>query len=548
MKINKKNVFVSRNVQQVLTKDQLYGIKIISGPSIEGDKKFRVYGSYAYGSQAYPSDIDGTQTYEFCVNKKKGCSIGEVQKITVKILQETVKKIIETPNVYLGDIKIGVDTEITNAIIEIQSKAYKDTIDVQWYEYLEKKNMKDPGIGLNEEDKLTEDQVPQLLINKYTINYPSYEALLIWKKLHDEGIISKESYAEINKLIPGKLKGKEGMEIFFNYCEFIRQLMTLRWTGKEVIQGFKMIGDRKITILEAVESCIEKICDGIEKEKKNGRIICVNEKGIQVGFSELSHIIKIDMFAIANNKIWEYSNLFTLVYKDENKKKKLLSSCVKSNQDILKDDLKNASYAIRTNQKDSLKYPTEDLLILSHGRRIGGVGDEATRIFINSLLTDMLQYYFEVTSKFKKAMKYAKRMYVVALLKDNKDIGLKLANLFNSDINLLNNINSQVDLVQAVLSEHRDKAPIEILYNQLEEQKFRLSTILSMDLCHDAFYEIINKIVKGDMKLDEVIATLKEIKKCFSEIVDKHVKKYLKDQDLWPGPYFNPSQLEFVYG
>jgi hypothetical protein len=529
-----KFLFDSRNVKAVLSKQQIHGIKVISGPKVEdeGEKGFRVFGSYVYRGQPLPGDIDGTQVYEFGSNKKGGASQEEAVKETIIILKETVKKILNTKDSYLGDIKIGVDPEIERIIIYlidvINDYAFNEGpitefIDVtlvsegfvdelkkikkiaeQMREHLKK--TKQNVYPREKEDKLFEITIPQLLIHDYTVDYPKDYVSYIWNIAYQKNIISKEDHEEIKNLIPGKLKGKKGLTEFFTYCEFIRQLLILRWNRQEVLEGVKMIGNREISLYEAVDGSRSSYCPFGTFANGDGTCSAILDEKQKYTPSINDHIIKIDMFIVVSDKILEYSNVFTLLRKDEK----------------------------------------GELIPMSYGRR-WEPSEKGSHKLIRSLSIDMVQYYYETTDKYKKPMKYAKRMFVIALMTLDEKTGEKLVKLFRSDTNLLNYINGQIDLVIAMLTD-QENPPMDVLFNQLEEQKFKISTIMDFDIDQNAFYDVINNIVSNKLSKKDMIYALTKIKKHFSEIIGDNVKKYLKKEKLWPGPHFSKQYLAFVYG
>lgn len=479
-KLIKKNFSERRNIKKILTRDQIHAIQIISGPKNEDEEGFQIYGSINYKPQPYPSDVDGSQNYTFC--KKYPCTKNDSSKKVIPILRETVKNIMNSKKFFLGDIKIGVDTQIQNILFYIHDSIYPQSINKQWTTHFKNNKL------ISEHKKnINEYQIPQLLIHGYQVNYPSSSIMKLWQDAYDQGIISLESLNEIKKLIPSKIKGKQGINKFFLYCEFIRQLYLLRWTGKEVLLGTKMIGNREISLLGAIKSAIYN-------DSKTGK--------------SFDHLIKIDMFGPSSNgKLIEYSNLFSFLYKDS-----------KSNK----------------------------VLSLSHGSP-ATFSKGNTDTLIHDLSIDMAQYYNEVTDKFKKALKFAKRMFVISLLKKDVKVGIKLIKLFRSDINLLNYINSQIDTIIGVMTDNT-YPPMDTIYNQLDILKFDLSRIIELDINQEHFYDVINKIIKGNMLYSEIIDLLTKIKKEFSSIINDNTKSYLKQQKLWPGPYYKKDNLEFVYG
>jgi len=506
MKPIKKNVFKKREVNKVLTGDQIRGIEMITGPKIEDyESGYQIYGSYKYKSQQYPSDIDLSQIYEFFKNDKRGRTREEATNLIVKIIQETVRKISSTRDMYLGDVKIGIDKVIhEDIIVEQQDFVYEEIgIYKMWNDYLKKNKMKEET-DFKYYYYMREKAIPQLLINGYEINYPREKIIKLWKKVYDDGKISRDTYERIKEVVPTKLKGKSGIEKVFRYFEETRQALILRWTESEVMEGVKLVGNREITIHEAVNSAISIYCiNRFDGDRGTDGECSKNGTTIQV-----SHLIKIDMFAIVNGKIQEFSNTFSLRYRSKT----------------------------RPNQMTNLT--------LSFEEDFEGDKSEDTR---RSLLVDLTSYYYEISSKHKNMMKFAKREFVLAMLDDNKDIGVKLTKLFKSDINLLNYVYNQISVVVSIL-ETRDDAPIDVIMRQLEALKFEISRITDLNVNESAFYELIDKIIKGDMTKDSVIEVLKELKEHVLKKINKEVQKYLKSVNLYPGPYVDKKYVEFVYG
>jgi len=188
MDVIKKTIFESRNVNKVLSQKQIKAIEVITGPKTEDDDGYHVYGSTLYRAQNWPSDTDGIQNYTFC--KKYGCDRKSAEKMGVKIIQEIVTKIINGKGTYLGDIKIGVDTEIEDTIEEIQDITQDGNKKIlkQWNELLSKNkkeyelSKKINYIGNASHTKLDEAIIPQLLIHGYEVDYPYNDVLNIWKK------------------------------------------------------------------------------------------------------------------------------------------------------------------------------------------------------------------------------------------------------------------------------------------------------------------------------------------------------------------------------
>jgi hypothetical protein len=503
MQKSKPSVLQRRNVRRVLTKDQLRGIKLVTLQKSPDEDSVMIYGSQLYQAQSHPSDLDLTQIFTIC--KEFGCNANTARSKIAIIIKEIVLQILNSNFAFLGDLKIGVDTEIEKIIWKIQNEIYPKHISQQYLDFLKKKKKK-LTIRYSHE-KLDENEVPQLLVNNQTVNYPKNDILKLWKNAYENGIINKDDFKKIEDLIPGKIKGKDGLAKFFTYLEFIRNLYLLRWTGNEVIVGVKYVNNREITLLKAIDSAVFRTCDHDEEFYGESSEQCKNIKtGKLRNVDLILHLIKIDMFAITDGKYYEYSNLLTLWYTDDKKYKSAISL-----------------------------------------GSFGAYTESTKNKLISRLLTDSASYYYEITKKYKKAMKYAKRMFVISLLKNDEKVANKIAKLFKSDINLLNSINSQLDVVISVLINFKN-APIEIAYEQLDQQKFRMSTITEFDINREDFYKIINEIISGKLERKDIIDILIKLKKHYSEMIDEKVKSFMKKENLWPGPYFSTTDLEFIYG
>jgi hypothetical protein len=175
-------------------------IKIITGNS----KDVIPFGSWTYRSQQFPSDVDLISIEEKC------CSKEEATKKFVKRIQNIVRKINKTKNVYLGDIKAGID------------HVFKIDIGQIIYDNLGKATI---------------------------INYdPSIIRGFIseWAKLK---LITIKEKNEILKLVTNKIS----IISFEKLYEMLREKWLLRWSSAEILKGVKILpGDRKYTLGEAI--------------------------------------------------------------------------------------------------------------------------------------------------------------------------------------------------------------------------------------------------------------------------------------------------------
>jgi hypothetical protein len=169
--------------EDTLSKEKIKGIKVITIPN----QDYIYYGSYIYAAQPYPNDIDLIQNIQLC---KDGCNRDFASLKAKKMIQQLIKKINNSKDTYLGDVKLGGDFKI--------------------FEYM--------------------------LNNKTWFNYNDFDVKqgkVDIKNIYQEQLITKTSYDEIMKKFK-ILENKKEKSIFYELSELLRNLIILRWTGKEL--------------------------------------------------------------------------------------------------------------------------------------------------------------------------------------------------------------------------------------------------------------------------------------------------------------------------
>ena len=222
------------------------------------------FGSWTYKSQLYPGDIDLIEEDSKCCNKE------DALKFFVKSIQRIVKKIKNTRKVYLGDIKAGIDYRFKLNIGKVKYTGFNQG-NIIGYNYLK-----------------TKDEVKNLYNNK---------------------LLSKQEFAEINKLVKPNLTVEE----FETLYDLLRDKWLLRWSYNEIMDGYKiLIGDLKMPL-----------------------IVAINQPTMT----------KIDIWTNLRGRFIEVTNVYSLYYEDKKGNRELLNFT--NNIINLQEDLKKevAKYA-----------------------------------------------------------------------------------------------------------------------------------------------------------------------------------------------------------
>lgn len=213
--------------------------------TISYDKKNDIpFGSWIYKSQQYPGDIDLIEIEERCCDRK------EATKKFVKITQSIVDNIVKTRKFYVGDIKAGLDIAFL--------------IDIGKINYSSDGSYKIVGYYVNE--------------IRITLKY-----------LFAEKFLNEKEYKHLLSLVPDKIDQISHEKLF----EALRDKWLLRWTVKEIKQGYKMLAPkRKFTLAEAINQ---------------------------------PTMTKIDMWTNLNEKFIEVSNVLVFIMKDKKGNKQVLN-------------------------------------------------------------------------------------------------------------------------------------------------------------------------------------------------------------------------------
>jgi hypothetical protein len=415
LKLNKKNVF-NKISQKEMNSDVFKAVELIS----HDPKNFRIYGSYAFAAQPYPADIDGFELINLCDN----CDYNEALVSGAYITREIIKKIVNSPDAYLGDVKFCTDTAVLKGLDERRkNKKYDEQITVEDF------------------NKIIDD----LIKNKY---------------------ITISEYDELKKLNTGKSNDKDAL------YEFFRNKGLLRWKGEELLKGYKQLsGNRIITLVDALRQCASMVY---------GRS----------GEQELSlALVKIDLWVKINGKFIEVTNVLMFSYTKTGSNKKI--------------------------------YFTYERTVIEK--------------IMEGLKEEVASYYFNSLKKFFNPIKYAKRVFSLASIYQDRITGEKLVKLWRSPYNIFYSLRSEIGTLTDIITNIKNP-PLKDIVKQIEDMKLRLVRIVDIDV-PDNLYNDINSIVDDKiMSKTLILKKLNDMKETIKSIIDAPVLKYLKSVKLWPAP------------
>jgi hypothetical protein len=148
-----------------------------------------------------------------------------------------------------------------------------------------------------------------------------------------------------------------------------------------------------------------------------------------------------------------------------------------------------------------------------------------------SLVDDLQKYSNRSVNKY---MKLAKRLWVYAVLKDNKNIMLDLYPLFSSSASKMYQIAGEIETIENIFK-HIKKPQLSSIKSNIEDWKTRIGTIMSdtlpISVAND-IYKKIDNIIKNIHNKEYVISTLNEISDLLIIYINKYVKRYLRKKNI----------------
>lgn len=398
-------VNTQKKIKSSYTNEQVNAIKNVA---LNMDEAYP-FGSASYRVQRWPGDLD---------IREKIIYYGSLDNI-VKHLASRIKKMISVFNKqkmsYFGEIKTGLDHRF-NIYIGEMSNGKVINYDANMIRYNIKKN-----------------------ISK---------------------IITKDELNNLLMLIPDNITVPE----WDNLSKTIRDYFILRWSDKEILQGFKILpGGHKKNLTDAL------------KDKT---------------------MLKIDTWQFINGRFVEVTNFYIVI------------------------DDSNGKYAY-VNLPDDFATRAEKSLL-----------DEIDKL--------------SCSGTFFKPLKAVKRMWTVAMLRDDKNMLDKLTPLINSDIGLLNQINGDIESIIGIL-EKISNLPIASIRKEIDNFKARLAHISQINLDFESFNNIFDELqlIKDKYLLRE---ELKNLKKQLQKIINHESIHYLLQKGLYPIPFeYLPTKSSYCH-
>ncbi len=544
-KETKKNVAEKRRPQDY----PIINNEFIDKISITGN--YQYYGSIIYKAQPISNDIDGIELMKYCDNK---CDKQTAIKKLKNDIQNYVKRLVKDKSLYLGDIKIGIDIKLFNALNTNEFKIVKPeelgfnkdknwddfdelivdgTFEKLWISkdkkegkndysrfYVDKnrnivpKNKIDKNSTIEyfnqiiftffsqfnmEYDYEFEDKYFKYVRNNFMFYFPEWAKLYLTNALK-QGFINQEIYDTLNKFIGKSKTVYEYAELY----EFLRNQYILRWTANDIANGYttSVVG-YKITIEEAIDSCINQyLVNRFNYYNPKKRQLQLKKDSPYLYYNSqqsIYNIIKFDIIARRSDKLIEMSNLLEPTYKDKSGKEKQITF----------------TYSLKgEKEKPYIEY---------------------------KLIQECIKFYLGLVKKDNKPFKYAKRLFSLAITKDMTDISEKLIPLWKSEFNVLNNVLSQLStLIYLCEKSERLKPEIQDIYNELDRQKQPLTSIISIKGYNsDKYIDVINKIINDKLaNFDQIYELLKKMKEELTEYLNEGTISYLKSVDLYPAKFF----------
>ena len=214
--------------EESLTPDMKEVIDILT---LDSDTPAKIVGSFRYKIHEYPADIDLYEAVRGC------CSFNTSLEKIIKSIHKMLTKIKKRRFTYLSDFKAGIDERY---FVEIGN--------------------------YNVETGKLED-------------YDQYKIIQRVADLYTAKLLTKEKTIDIIRMVPAKPTAYQ----YYKLRDMVRENYILRWSVKELTQGYKMLPLRKkITLIEALSQ---------------------------------GTVVKADLWAMIDDRFMEVTNWFLLVAK-----------------------------------------------------------------------------------------------------------------------------------------------------------------------------------------------------------------------------------------
>ena len=149
----------------------------------------------------------------------------------------------------------------------------------------------------------------------------------------------------------------------------------------------------------------------------------------------------------------------------------------------------------------------------------------------SSILKDLKHYNDPVVNRY---MKLAKRLWLYAVLKDDRKLMFTLYPLFSSGAAKMYQILGEIETISNIL-EKISKPSMETIIENIEDWKTRLGTIMSDILPISVDHNInerIDEIIASKKNKEVMLVHLKEVADKLNEYVNRYVRKYFKRKHI----------------
>jgi hypothetical protein len=406
--------------------------------------------------------------------------VGDKQNLgQLKLISSYPKDLIE--NLRLLEMNSGGDT-----LQIIGSASYRDILypsDIDSFEYIASDESKQECLDffVKQIKKIVNNylmteghyflEVKAGIDHRYDINPGSYE--FSYYKLNPELEQIIKTYM-MNDL----MSEEDGLQILHSLKDsslmsyeiikkIIRKYRIIRWTASEINKGRKkLMGNKTIKLIDAIDDQSSKI--------------------------------NIEVISIVNNKLYDMSNFFILLYDDK-------------------------------------KTPFADLYCINIQKQ--SVSDFKT-YFSNSLKMSMKEL---TESQLEyNPMKYVKRIYSYARFEKDEIMMNKVLQILNGSLGQMYQTKSEIatilKLMSTLKSQGSSKYPKKVILSQIEWIKYRLSnfTVINLELL-ETLNIILDKATKLDW--DFIEQSLENLKKMLTLYINSATTELLQRENLLPIPF-----------
>lgn len=159
------------------------------------------------------------------------------------------------------------------------------------------------------------------------------------------------------------------------------------------------------------------------------------------------------------------------------------------------------------------------------------VDESGREMVMNQELGDRLETLNHDIRKYsskehRNSLKLAKRLWNRALWLKDQTTYKRLAPLFQSGINSLNQVAGESEVLRSML-ERLDRPPMDVILRQIDGFKRRINDVYDAQFDDVPFYELIDETT-GLTDRAQMVANLKDLESGLKEIVEREARNYLR--------------------